>query len=469
MTPQAIAETYATEVLSGFDFYKPDFLEKLFRRYGDQGMSFFQTLRMMGFETATGRDTYGHFEENRTHELAWLNFDDGGNVIPGDETITTIRLGTNSLDGSDNYYPRPGNMLLFNDGSIATISAVTEVGAGDVDLVLYPNVMAEPVPDTGGVNTPVIIFSNNWAEGTEQPVGALKGTFKYENDAQIIKETISVTGTEMVNQTWFTKYGDDGKSIVGYWTVALMDIDYRMNLAIDGALLFSKRTDNQALIPSSSTYGTKTTEGLFPYIERVGKVETIAEGAFGINDFDNIDRYLDQQGVSKYSLVMPGINRHQEMENALKAYFQDTNIVYAQDVVNSDIFKSNESLGATVNFKYLTKSERIFMFKRFNNLNNPKTYGVSNAESTGGYEQPNYAVFLPVGSTKDASSRKLVNNIGCRFRSLGNYSRRMEVFQIGGAGPQSLKVSDIDELNTHQRAHIGFHGASGNQMVWVRP
>lgn len=469
MTPQAIAEVYATEILSGFDFYKPDFLEKLFTRYGDQGMSFFQTLRMMGFETATGRDTYGHFEENRTHEVAWLDFDDAGNVFSGDATVSTIKLGTNSLDANDDYYPRVNNTLLFNNGVIATITAVTEVGAGDVDLVVAPNVATEIVPDTGGANTPVIINSNNWAEGTAQPIGALKGTFQYQNDAQIIKETLQVTGTEMVNQTWFTKYGDDGKTIVGYWTVGLMDIDYRMNLAIDGALLFSKKMDNQANIPTDSGYGNKSTEGLFPYIERLGKVQTIAEGAFGVNDFDVIDRYLDQQGVSKYSLVMPGINRHQEMENTLKAYFQDTNIVYAQDVVNSDIFKSNESLGATVNFKYMTKSERLFMFKRFNNLNNPKTYGVTNAEGVGGYEQPNYAVFLPVGSTKDASSRKLVNNIGCRYRSLGNYSRRMEVYQVGGAGPQRLKVSAIDELNTYQRAHLGGHFASGNQMVWVRP
>lgn len=465
MSPQAIAETYATEVLSGFDFYKPDFLEKLFRRYGDQGMSYFQLLRMMGFETPTGRDTYGHFEENRTHEVIFVDAANSTLAVgAGEQAI--VALHTDSVDGNGDFYPRVGNTVLWPTGEIGTIISISV--SGTVDLTVEPNDVLDDLPVVAD-GDPLVINSMQWAEGSSQPVGAIKGTFKYENDAQIIKETIQVTGTEMVNQTWFTKYGDDGKAIVGYWTVGLMDIDYRMNLNIDGALLFGKRVTNPDLTApdASKGYLNKGTEGLFPYIERLGDKRQIAEGAFGINDFNSIDRYLDQQGVSKYSLTLMGINRHHEIEDALKAYFQDTNIVYARDVVNSDIFKSSESLGATVNFKYLTKGERLFMFKRFNNLNNPKTYGVTNAEGKGGYTQPNYAVFLPVGTTKDASSRKLVNNIGCRYRSLGNYSRRMEVYQVGGAGPQRLKVSQIDELNTYQRCHLGAHYASGNQMVWV--
>ncbi len=463
MSPQAIAQVYATEVLSGFDFYKPEFLEKLFRRYGDQGMSYFQILRMMGFETASGNDTYGHFEENRTHEVIFV---DAGNSTLGAGAGVSgiIALHVDSVDANGDYYPRVGNTVLWPTGEIGTITAITV--SGTVDITVLPNDVLDDLP-TVIDGDPLVINSMQWSEGSGQPIGAVKGTFKYENDAQIIKETLQVTGTDMVNQTWFTKYGDDGQSIVGYWTVGLMDLDYRMNLAIDGALLFGKRVTNANLTGPDNAYLNKGTEGLFPYIKRVGDKRNVAEGAFGIGDFDSIDRYLDQQGVSKYSLTLMGINRHQEIEDALKAYFQDTNIVYAKDIVNSDIFKANESLGATVNFKYLTKSERLFMFKRFNNLNNPKTYGVTNFESKGGYTQPNYAVFLPVGSTKDASSKKLVNNIGCRFRALGNYSRRMEVFQIGGAGPQRLKVSQIDELNTYQRAHIGAHYASGNQMVWV--
>lgn len=458
MTPQAIAEVYATDVLSGFDFYKPDYLEKLFRRYGDQGMSYFQLLRTMGFETPTGRDTYGHFEENRTHEVFHSLNTVTASTAGADQSIT---LESQDLDSNLKFYPRVGAVVTYPNEAVGTIVAINTSTPSAPVLTIRPHDATETLPTVNAGDT-LIITSSIWPEGSDQPVGAVKGTYKYENDAQIIKETMTVTGTELVNQTWFTKYGDDGKTIVGYYTVGLMDIDYRMNLNIDGALLFGKRVTNTSHVDATTGYAFKGTEGLFPFIRRLGNVNDIAAGAFAVTDFDVVDRTLDQQGVSKYSLTMPGINRHQEMENVLVTYFTDTNITFARQTVNEEIFNSNESLGAVVNFKYLTKSERIFMFKRFNNLNNPKTYGAT------GYQMPNYAVFMPVGSTKDAGTKKLVNNIGCRYRALGAYSRRMEVYQVGGAGA-GLKVSSIDNLNTYQRAHIGAHFAAGNQFYLISP
>lgn len=469
MSPQAIAETYTTEVLSGYDFFKPEILEKLFRKYGDQGMSYFQTLRLMGFETPVANDTYSHFEENRTHEV----FHVGSAGITG---ATAGVAKTVTLEGSDlgaggtgaplnTFYPRLNDVVMFPNETTALITDV------NISTPSAPIITMAPLDDTKSIpvmasGDPIIIISSLWSEQSGQPTGAVKGTTKYENDAQIIKETISTSGTNLVTQTWFTKYGDTGKSIVGYWTVGLLDIDFRMNLKIDGALLFGERVTT--LTDAVTGHAYKGTQGLFPYIRANGDVEEIAEGAFSVTDFDTIDRYLDQQGVSKQTLVMPGINRHQELENTLKAYFQDTNINYTRDVVNSEIFNGSKSKAASVNFKLMGKSERTFMFKRFNNMNNPKTYGVTNAEGVGAYEMPNYAVFLPVGTTKDAKSRKLVNNIGCRYRTLGGYSRRMEVFNLGGAGT-GLKVSQIDELNTYMRSHMGAHHASGNQMVLVSP
>ena len=54
----ALAQMYASDVISGFDIYKPEKLNVLFMRYGDQGASYFQLLRSMGFEKMVSNDTY---------------------------------------------------------------------------------------------------------------------------------------------------------------------------------------------------------------------------------------------------------------------------------------------------------------------------------------------------------------------------------------------------------------------------
>lgn len=460
MTPEAISEIYSTDVLSGFDFYKPDYLQDLFLRYGDQGLSWFQTLRNMGFEYSTGLDTYGHFEENRTHEIFHSR---NAETAPGVGVDHTITLDQNDLDANNKFYPRKWDEVLFPNEKVGYISDVDTTTPADPVLTITP---VDVLDDLGALSADdaLIIFSSIFSEGSGQPDSAVKGTLKYENNAQIIKETITVTGTEMVNQTWFTQYGSDGKTITGYYMVGMMDIDYRMNLKIDGALLFGKKVTNSAATDPTTGYALKGTEGLFPFVRRLGTTSVIADGAFAITDFDTIDRVLDQEGLGQYSMTMWGIKRHQEVENILKPYFDNTMIDYAVNSFNADILKGSESKGATVNFSYFIKSERLFTMKRFKNLNNKKTYGAG-----GNYKMPQYGLVLPIQKTKDPVSKKMINSIGCRYRALGGYSRRMEAYQVGGAGPTRIKVTQFDNNNTYMRAHIGAHYRGGNQFLLVSP
>jgi hypothetical protein len=153
-----------------------------------------------------------------------------------------------------------------------------------------------------------------------------------------------------------------------------------------------------------------------------------------------------------------GITLHQEIENALKDYFANTNISFAKQATNDVLFNSNEALSASVNFTYLTKSERTFLFKRMGVFNNRKLYGAD------GYSAPTMGVFMPINKRKDPVSGNMVDSIGTRYRALGKYSRRMEVWQVGGAG-EGLKVTEFDKRNTYQRCHVGAHFRGGNQML----
>lgn len=454
MNPDAIAQIYASEIVSGFDIHKPEKLNVLFSRYGDQGASYFQLVRSLGFEKQVSQDTYGHFEENRIHETVKVTAQ-GSQTGAGHTNTYTIHA--DSLDADNNFYVRVRDIIMFPNEMLAQVTAI------DTSTPTAPVMTLHPLQD---VNLPVttngeelIIISNAFSEGSGQPKGAIRGTWEYTNDAQIIKETIGYTGTEMVNQTWFT-INTLGTKIPAYYFLGQVDIDYRMALRIDGALLFGQRTTNTTtpLVDSDTGRPIKTTEGLIPYIRRVGNEQTYTSGSFAVSTFDTLDNILDREHAGNYILSLLGIKLHQDIENSLVQYFQNTNIQFARQAVNEVLFNKNESLAASVNFKYLVKSERTFLFKRMGVFNNPKLYGAT------GYDMPKYGVFMPINKRKDPVSGNMVESIGVRYRGLGKYNRRMEVWQVGGAG-EGLKVTEFDKRNTYMRAHIGAHFRGGNQFI----
>ena len=455
MNPDAIAGIYASEIVSGWDLHKPEYLNDLFRRYGDQGESTFQLIRSMGFEKPVANDTYGHFEENHIHEIIHST-DIVAQPIAGDPI--TFVLDAVDLDANNNFYVRMWDVIMFPNevtGVVVDIDVSTPT-APEITCELQETTDRFPALTAG---EELIIISNQFSEGSGQPEGAVSGSWQYENDAQIIKETIGFTGTEMVNQSW-VDVTSDGRKIPAYYYKGQIDIDYRIALKMEGAILFGKRTTNTnaALTDPDTGRAPKSTEGLIPYIRRIGNEQTYTAGAFDVDEFDELDRTLDREFAGNYILGLLGIELHQDIENALVTYFQNTNIQFARQTTNDVLFNKNEALGASVNFTYLTKSERTFLFKRMKIFNNSKLYGAD------GYTGPTLGIFLPINKKKDPVSGNMVESIGVRYRALGPYSRRMEVWDVGGAGA-GLKVTEFDRRDTYQRCHIGAHFRGGNQFV----
>jgi hypothetical protein len=454
MGPDAIAQIYASDIVSGFDIHKPEYLNQLFSRYGDQGASFFQLIRSMGFEQPVAADTYGHFEENHIHEIVHSR-----EIVaqPAQGDPITFVLDTADLDANNNFYVRLWDVMMFPNEVVGSVVDLDVTDPTAPEVTVEPNDSADRFPAlTAGEE--LIIISNAFSEGSGQPQGAVSGTWEYSNTAQIIKETIGFTGTEMVNQTWFD-VTSKGQSIPAFYFKGQIDIDYRMALRIDGALLWGKQTTNTGIVdPDNENKPIKTTEGLIPYIRRVGNEQSYTAGAFDVEEFDEMDNTLDREFAGNYILGLLGISLHQDIENSMKEYFENTNIQFARQTTNDVLFNKNESLAASVNFNILTKSERTFLFKRMGVFNNRKLYGAD------GYDAPKMGVFLPINKRKDPVSGNMVDSIGTRYRALGKYSRRMEVWQVGGAG-EGLKVTEFDKRNTYQRCHVGAHFRGGNQFV----
>ena len=232
MGPDAIANIYASDIVSGFDIHKPEKLNVLFSRYGDQGASFFQLIRSMGFEQPVANDAYGHYEENHIHEILHSR-EIVAQPIAGDPI--TFVLDQDDLDANNNFYVRLYDVLMFPNEVTGIVTDIDVTDPTAPEVTVEPNDNADRFPAlTAGEE--LIIISNAFSEGSGQPEGAVSGTWEYSNCAQIIKETIGYTGTEMVNQTWFD-VTSKGQSIPAFYFKGQIDIDYRMALKIDGALL----------------------------------------------------------------------------------------------------------------------------------------------------------------------------------------------------------------------------------------
>jgi hypothetical protein len=268
----ALAQMYASDVISGFDIYKPEKLNVLFMRYGDQGASYFQLLRSLGFEKMVSLDTYGHYEDKRMHETIKSKNQE---TAPGAGVDMTIQLHDDSLtiasgaasDETAKYYPRVYDTVMFRNEVVGYVASITW-NDPDFDVVLRPYVATDAIPQVEA-GEEIIIISSAFSEGSGQPDSALSGVWEYENTCQIIKETFGVTGSEMTNQDWFN-VTSEGSKIPAIYYKGQSEIDYRIALKADGALLFNKKVTNTSAVDGTTGRALKTTEGLIPYIRRVG-------------------------------------------------------------------------------------------------------------------------------------------------------------------------------------------------------
>jgi len=455
--PAAVVAPYASEIVSSFDIWKPEKLNTLFRAKGDQGMSYFMLLKSMGFDIPTAQDEYSHFEDRFIHETFHCN---AGQAAGAANATVTIRLAAVDLDAGNRYYPRLWDTVMFNDGiTTASITAISAAGA-NVDIDVTPSVLGTNIPATLQ-DEEIVIISNAFSEGSTQPKGRISGATEYFNNTQIIKETMTATGTEMTNQDWFDQISEPGSGkILGYYMKGQLDVDYRMALAASNALLFQQKTTNTngALTDAATGRPIVTTEGLIPYMRRVSQQQQVTPGNFSVLDFDAINKKLDKEFSGSDMVCLLGIDLHLDVDNALVNYFLHTDISY----VTETVFGGDGKLAASVNFKALNKGDRNFFFKRMGQFSHPKIGGAA------GYDFSKMGLVLPMGNKKDPVNGTSVPSFGCRYKKLGAYNRQMEVWNVSGAGP-GQKVIAEDLHNHYMRCHIGAHQIAGNRFVLLEP
>ena len=305
----------------------------------------------------------------------------------------------------------------------------------------------------------LIIISNANGEGTAQPKGRFSGTRKYENNLQIIKETLEVTGTQMTDGLWFNEVqipGENGTPISAYYVKGQEDAEYRLALEMEGAILFGQKNTNTTVAQDPDTAaGVRTTEGVVPYITANGNEVNYTPGSFTVSKFNEINKIADKEFAPSHYCAFLGIDLHEEIDDTFVDYLKDTNVSFTNDMMGGD-----QKKGVNIGFSYLNKGGRNYAFKRLNSFSNQKTYGAND------YNYPSWGLFIPLGMNKTDQGK--LPTVGLRYKQLGKYNRFTEVWDVSGAGTGKKVIAD-DVSNLYLRAHIGGHFQVGNQMFKVNP
>lgn len=466
MTPSTVTGIYASNIISIFDIDKPERMNTLFRKRGDQGLGYMLLLRSLGFMEPTAQTTFTHTEDDWIHQTFHsLNNDNGygPGVAPGvgnDSFITLdpVDLSTNPQN-LNAYYPRLWDTVMFPNEDTGQIIAIGGVPTAPI-LQIRPNKITASFP-LMSAGDELIIISGAFSEGSGQPDSSITQVYNYEGYTQIIKETLGATGTEMTNQKWFDVY-EDGKGAKYFYLIGQENAEYKLMLKQDGALLFQQPTDNPNMTDTVTNRNVQTTEGMFPYLRRLGNIQAYVPGALAVTDFDTMSRTFDREFASRFIGSLDGLGLEQEIENVLVNYLQNTNVKFAVKETTENMFGGDESLYLSVAFNTIEKGGYIFNFRKMGIFTHAKLYGAT------GYNGPQYGVFLPMDKKKDRKTGKDVPSFGLRYKAFGDYNRMYEVWNQNGAG-NGQKVIPQDLYNYFLRSDIGAQHIAGNRMVLLTP
>ncbi len=457
--PDSVKGLRTELIMATADWAKPEVANVLFRRYGAQGQPVLQFFRSVSREEPVTNDTYSAYEENWIHE----NVTVGANISdPGAGNSMDIPLDASDLDSLNNFYARQDFIITMPNETQCLIQSIdTSVPTVPVITIIPINASKHIGDVTKGQK--LAITNGVWGAGEDQPEGAVTGRTKRNFYAQIFKETIGMEGTQLVNAEWFDHYDEATGAVTGVYSPNMMEGEFRLSIIEDGAYLFGEENTNSVVVkPGVPGAGNlkRTTKGIIPWLRDLGYTFPYTPGTLTITDLDTIGLYLKSQGLST-DVVWLGVGARlmNEINNAAVTFEGDA--TSHTKVVNS-VFKGNDELSLSVNYRIIVKGGITFMLHEIGNFSNPKTFG------TTGYNFDKYGICIPLSNVKDAQSGLVTPNISSFYRAKGAYNRRYEVFTIGGAGGGQY-ITSIDKTNTFWRTHHGLKFVKVNQGVLFDP
>lgn len=476
----------SAQLISEFDFLPRNEWHQLFLRHGE-APNFKTILMAMGFGLPNNNIGYGHFE------LPWHrnNLQVGAVVTAaggaGQAHVVSIHASdhfqTQQFSGATQLYGTlPIKGQIWELQSTSSNHGV-QVYIEEKDTTTVPSahrLTLRPVDGTVnlngivGANAILSRITNAHGEGTGLPQGEFVRTIRYQNSTQIIKTSLTETGTSMTVQTMF------GPENTSYQVaVAAPHMKRRHIEDASGALLKGKPNTNTALKATIANQGydapIKMTEGFIPSLQQYAQNDTFTSGSFAIDDFYDLSALLIQQrGNSHEYVTFEGHKISSQTERVLndvfkydlvdalaKSAFENPYIDYS---AKTEYFKPGDFV-ASFGYRATKAGGCQFLFMTLPEFTSPVGFGASTSP------EPEWRLVAPIDLSARDEQGRTIPSFGYRYASMAGFSRELMIGTIVGAGSTNNPIvsNEFDQRRAFMISEIGFQIIAANQFGMQRP
>ena len=306
-------ENYLTNAdFNWFNQYLPDTYEKEFERYCNRTISSF--LRMVGAEMPTNSDLIKWAEQGRLHTKytqVGCAAATGGN----DQVVFQVN---DALDpAAAQQVIRVGQTIVVvqNDGSgvnKAVVSAVNNAagGRGQFTADFYEAAgLVKAGTGVGNADVTVFIYGSEFRKGTAGMVGSLEANdFIFDNKPIIIKDTYTVSGSDMAQIGWVEITTEDGATGYLWYLKSEHETRLRFDDYLETAMIEAvpaEQNSGAAAILGSAAGAADPGAGSDGIFYVVGLRGNVWDGGnpVALADFDSIISRLDKQGSIEENVI----------------------------------------------------------------------------------------------------------------------------------------------------------------------
>ena len=456
LTPSSERTPTAQNYLTNADFnwlnqYLPDTYEKEFERYGNRTISSF--LRMVGAEMPTNSDLIKWAEQGRLH-TKYTQVGTGA-ILNADQAVFQVN---DVLDpAASEQVIRVGQTIVVvqNDGSgvnKAVVSAVNNAagGRGQFTADFYEaGGLVTAGTGVGNADVTVFIYGSEFRKGTAGMVGSLEANdFIFDNKPIIIKDTYTVSGSDMAQIGWVEITTEDGAT--GYlWYLkseheTRLRFDDFLETAMIEAVPAEQGSGADAILGGTNAGVGETGAGSDGIFYVVGLRGNVWDGGnpVALADFDSIISRLDKQGSIEENVIFLNRQFGFDIDDMLAA--QNS---YGAGGTSYGLFDNDEEMALNLGF---TGFRRGYDFYKtdWKYLNDPTMRGGLPTGATSGKIN---GLLVPAGSTSvyDQILGKNAKRpfLHVRYRASETEDRRYKTWITGSAG--GAATSDIDNMQVN--------------------
>jgi hypothetical protein len=268
----------------------------------------------------------------------------------------------------------------------------------------------------------------------------------FDNNPIIMKDTYTVTGSDMAQIGWIEVTTENGASGYLWYMKSEHETRLRFEDYMETSLLEAVPAETTGNSSGAATAGFKGTKGVFYEVNNRGNV-------FGggypttLSDFDDIISRLDKQGSIEENVLF--LNR--ESSFAIDDMLAAQNS-YGAGGTSYGLFDNDEQMALNLGFSGFRRGYDFYK-SDWKYLNDPTMRGgLSEGWSAGATSAQTIAgLLVPAGSTT-VYDQVLGKNakrpfLHVRYRASETEDRRYKTWITGGAG--GAMTSDVDEMNVN--------------------